>query len=66
MRDRPGCLMGLLKLFLLDKLFNWLQATFGFKRGGVCGCGCGFVLLLIFLVLACSVLTGTDWFSLGF
>jgi len=25
--NRPGCLMGLLQLFLLDKLFNWLQRS---------------------------------------
>ncbi len=39
--ERPGCLMGLLQLFLLDKLFDWLQRNFGFGRGGLLGCGCG-------------------------
>jgi hypothetical protein len=67
MRDRPGCLSGLLKLFVLDWLFDFLQDRFGFGRGLSCsGCGCGIILLVIFLVLACSIVTGTDWFRLGF
>ena len=32
-RNRPGCLMGLLQLFLLDRVFRWLQGSFGFGRG---------------------------------
>ena len=67
MADRPGCLSGLLKLFLLDRLFNWLQERFGFGRGVSCtGCGCGVILLILFLILACSVITGTNWLDLGF
>ncbi len=67
MNERPGCLSGLLKLFLLDVLFDWLQNRFGFGRGMSCGgCGCGFILLIIFLVFACSILTGTNWGHLGF
>jgi len=67
MDDRPGCLSGLLKLFLLDRLFNWLQERFGFGRGVSCtGCGCGVILLILFLILACSVITGTNWLDLGF
>ena len=67
MRSRPGCLSGLLKLFVLDWLFDFLQERFGFGRGLSCsGCGCGIILLIIFLVLSCSVITGTDWFRLGF
>ena len=67
MNDRPGCLSGLLKLFLLDRLFNWLQERFGFGRGVSCtGCGCGVILLIIFLILACSVITGTNWLEFGF
>ena len=66
MNDRPGCLGGLLRLFLLQKLFDWLQDTFGFGRGGVCGCGCGMVLAILFLIFACSIITGTGWFQLGF
>jgi len=67
MGDRPGCLSGLLQLFLLDRLFDFLQDSFGFGRGCSCsGCGCGVILLVLFIVLSCSVLTNTDWLSLGF
>ena len=66
MNDRPGCLSGLLRLFLLNWVFDWLQDNFGFGRGGACGCGCGFFLMLVFLALACSVLSNTNWFDLGF
>ena len=67
MRGRPGCLSGLLKLFLLDWLFDFLQERFGFGKGLSCsGCGCGIILLIIFLVFSCSIVTGTDWFRLGF
>lgn len=62
MRDRQGCLAGLLELFLLDKLFDWLQRRFGFGRGCSCsGLGCGFILLIIFIIFACGTLTNTDW-----
>ncbi|HEY2981933.1 MAG TPA: hypothetical protein VGJ22_12180 [Anaerolineales bacterium] len=65
MRDRQGCLAGLLQLFLLDKLFDWLQKRFGFGRGLSCsGIGCGLILLLIFLALACGTVTNTDWTKL--
>ena len=67
MDDRkPGCLSGLLKLFLLDKLFDWLQRRFGYKSGSCIGCGCGLVLLLIFLGLVISIIFGTDWLRLSF
>ncbi|MBN1139679.1 MAG: hypothetical protein JXM73_24110 [Anaerolineae bacterium] len=67
MRDKPGCLSGLLKLFFLNRIFDWLQDKFGFGRGVSCtGCGCGIILLILFVLLAFSVITGTDWFSLGF
>jgi hypothetical protein len=62
MDNRPGCLGGILRLFLLGWLFDWLQDNFGFGRGLSCsGCGCGFVLLIIFIALVCSTLSGTDW-----
>ena len=65
MRDRQGCLAGLLQLFLLDKLFDWLQKRFGFGRGLSCsGIGCGLILLVIFLALACGTVTNTDWTKL--
>ena len=62
--NRPGCLMGFLKLFLLDKLFDWLQARFGFGRGGCVGVGCGIILLIVFIAIACGVITDTDWLQL--
>lgn len=65
MDNRPGCLSGLLKLFLLDKLFDWLQERFGFGRGCM-GCGCGVILLVVFLMLAGSVVLGTNWLEFGF
>jgi hypothetical protein len=65
MRDRDGCLEGILKLVLLTAAFDWLEDKFGFGRGCSCtGVGCGFIILVIFIVMACGVVTGTDWFSL--
>ena len=66
MDNRPGCLSGLFKLFIFEKLFGWLQGKFGFGRGGFCGCGCGFVLFILFIGLICSILTGTNWSHFGF
>lgn len=66
MGERRGCLSGLLQLFLLDKLFDWLQGNFGFGRRGVFGGCCGVILLLIFVALACSIITGTNWLDVGF
>lgn len=62
--DRPGCLMGLLQLFLLDKLFDWLQRNFGFRRGGLIGCGCGPVLVVLFLCIALLIICNTNWLKL--
>ena len=65
MDNRPGCLVGLGKIFALTWLFDWLQDNFGFGKGCSCsGIGCGIILLLIFLALLCSTITGTDWFDL--
>lgn len=65
MNDRPGCLSGLFKLAFLNWIFDWLQDRFGFGRGLSCGgCGCGFILLILFVAMSCSVVLGTDWFSL--
>ncbi len=62
MRDRQGCLAGILELAFLSWIFDWLQDRFGFGRGCSCsGCGCGVILLLIFLLVACSILSGTDF-----
>lgn len=62
MRQRQGCLAGLLELFFLNRAFDWLQGRFGFGRGCSCtGCGCGVILALLFALIACSILTSTDW-----
>jgi len=62
---RQGCLEGFFELFLLNTVFDWLQKRFGFGRGLSCtGIGCGFLLLIIFLLMACNIIFGTDWFSL--
>ncbi len=64
MDDRPGCLVGLLKLTLLRWAYEFLQKTFGWKSGSCTGCGCGFIIFLIFLILVLSILFSTDWFKL--
>jgi hypothetical protein len=65
MNERPGCLSGLLKLFLLDKVFDWLQERFGFGRGCM-GCGCGVIFFIIFVILGGWIILGTNWFKIGF
>ncbi len=61
-RRNQGCLEGLLELFLLNTLFDWLQRRFGFGRGCSCGgCGCGIIMLIIFVLLVCQVVLGTNW-----
>lgn len=65
MNDRPGCLQGLIKLTLLNWLFDFLQDRFGFGRGCSCtGVGCGLILLILFIIFSCSVFTNTDWLSI--
>ena len=54
----------MMKLFLLDKLFDWLQERFGYKSGSCMGCGCGLMLTIMFIVIAASIIFGTDWFRL--
>jgi hypothetical protein len=63
MRSRDaGCLEGLLQLLLLTAVFEWLESRFGFGRGCSCsGCGCGLILLILFFLMACSIITGTNW-----
>jgi len=66
MRERQGCLEGLIELLALTAIFNWLEGQFGFGRGCSCsGCGCGILMLIIFVLMACSILTSTDWTRLG-
>ena len=65
MKDRQGCLASLLELFLLDKLFNWLERRFGLGRGCSCsGIGCGLIILIVAVLLACSIITRTNWLRL--
>ncbi|NOR82696.1 MAG: hypothetical protein GQ526_04310 [Ardenticatenales bacterium] len=65
MRDRPGCLQGLIRLALLNWLFDLLQERFGFARGCSCtGVGCGLILLVFLIMLSCGAIAGTDWFSI--
>jgi hypothetical protein len=65
MRNRQGCLEGLLELFLLSAAFDWLEDRFGFGRGPSCaGCGCGIIILIVFIILACNIVAGTNWFRL--
>ncbi len=66
MDDRPGCLSGLFKLFLIDAIFDFFQEKFGFGRGGCCGCGCGTILFILSCLLTLGVLLGTDWLNFGF
>ncbi|HLF25995.1 MAG TPA: hypothetical protein VJG32_06645 [Anaerolineae bacterium] len=63
-RDRPGCLEGLLRLFLIRTAYNWGQRTIGTGRGGCAGFGCGAILFVIFVCLVISTVCGTDWFRL--
>lgn len=64
MNDRPGCLVGLLKLTFLNWIYEGLQRRFGFGQGGCLGCGCGMILLVIFILIFFSILFGTDWLKL--
>ena len=63
--DRPGCLSGLLKLFLLGAVYDWLQENFGFGRGCF-GAGCGSIFFVVAAIFACSIIFGTNWFDFGF
>ncbi len=61
-RRQQGCLEGLLELFLLNTLFDWMERRFGFGRGCSCsGCGCGIILLIVFILLVCQIALGTNW-----
>ncbi len=64
--DNPGCLSGLLQLFLLNKIYQWGQEHLGAKRGGCCGCVIGVVLFIIFIGLVLRIVFNVDWTSLSF
>ena len=59
--NRPGCLGGLLRLFLLRWVYGGLQRVFGFGSNSCFGCGCGLLLLVIFIFVALSIIFGTNW-----
>lgn len=59
--DNPGCLTGILQLFLLSKIYSWGQKKFGSERGGCCGCLIGIVFFLIFIALAFGIISNTNW-----
>lgn len=64
MERRPGCLVGLFQLFLVNRVYGWLQENFGFGSGSCTGVGCGVILLIVLLMVSCSICAGTDWFRL--
>ena len=64
MDERPGCLVGLLKLTFVRWIYDGLQRNIGFGKGGCFGCGCGMILLVIFVAVVLSIIFGTDWLKL--
>ena len=64
--QNPGCLSGILQLFLLSKIYNWGQEKFGAKRGGCCGCLIGTVMFVIFIMLVLKIVFNVDWTSFRF
>jgi hypothetical protein len=67
MRQRPGCLSGILRLAIINAVFDFLQRRFGFGRGASCGgIGCGIILLFIMLMLVCGTCASVDWTRLSF
>ena len=63
MRDRQGCLWGLLQLFLLDNSSTGCRGR-RLQARRLRRSGCGAILMVIFLVLAVGIICNTDWFSL--
>ena len=63
--DRRGCLAGLLEMFMLKSVYDWLQRNFGFGKGCM-GFGCGIIFLCLFLFFFCQIVFGIDWFRLSF
>ncbi len=64
--ENPGCLSGILQLFLLNKIYQWGQEKFGAKRGGCCGCVIGLILFMVFAGLVLKIVFNVDWFSFRF
>ena len=64
--NNPGCLSGLMQLFLVSKIYNWSQEKFGAKRGGCCGCLIGVILFLIMVGVVLKIFFNVDWTSFSF
>ena len=64
--NNPGCLSGLLQLFLLGTIYNWAQEHFGSRSGGCCGCIFGLILFMIFVLFFTKIVFNVDWFSFSF
>ena len=64
--NNPGCLSGLLQLFLVSKIYNWGQEKFGAKRGGCCGCLVGVILFVIMVMVVLKIVFNVDWTSFSF
>jgi hypothetical protein len=55
-----------MKLFFLDRIYDWSQRHFGYRSGGCCGCGCGTLLFIVFVYFFVRIVFGTDWLHVGF
>lgn len=64
--ENPGCLSGILQLFLLSNIYQWSQEKFGSKRGGCCGCVFGLILFIVFILLVLKIVFNVDWLSFSF
>jgi hypothetical protein len=64
MRNRQGCLAGLLELFFINKAYEWGQSRFGFGQRSCSGCGCGLIMLLIFILVVGGIICNTNWLKL--
>ena len=64
--NNPGCLSGILQLFLVSQIYNWCQETFGAKKGGCCGCLIGAVLFVIMILVVLKIVFNVDWTSISF
>ncbi len=64
--ERPGCLSGILQIFLANKIYQWSQEKFGSKRGGCCGCLVGVILFIVFVLFVLRVVFNVNWTSISF
>ena len=64
--NNPGCLSGILELFLVSKVYNWAQEKFGAKSGGCCGCVICVILFIIMVMVVLKIVFNVDWTSVSF